>query len=99
MVVPLAATPPPITPARVLELARRSPTERWETVDHELVPELLALYEWFLELTGHKAGATERLRDTGSGAEARQQDKRFGDLVFEALRGTAHPELLRYVVV
>ena len=99
MVVPLSSSEVPVSPDPVVELTRLSPTERWESIDHPLVSELLEVYEWFLARTEDKKAARESLRDPDASEEARRQDKRFGDLVFALLQATARPEILRYVVV
>lgn len=98
LIVPLASAPTPVTREDVLAMTRQSPVARWEAVPHRLVPELLDLYAWFLEVTGDKdhtaTFASAQWRRT-----AREREHRFGELVFEILRDVAAPEAFRFIVV
>jgi hypothetical protein len=107
MIALLVSEPEGIAPERVREMCQTVPSERWGMAAQregsapatELIPEILASYEGFLDLVSDEDGLLTRLRDHAERSELRDHAANFGDLVFRLIKLVAPDEQFRRLVV
>lgn len=102
MALRLGAAPAPIMLEDVLNLCRRTPTERLATLSDlrpestSLVNDLTERYEHFLEVVQRpEHEAVELFRDSTYRKRALEDAKSFGDRIFELVQLVVPPERLR----
>lgn len=106
MVASLSAEPVPVTPEKVLEFCRITPTERFErvrahsTAASQLVSELFRAYGEFLTFVQRPE---EKLLDEFEVPEARKkahaEAKAYGDMIYSLLREVTPPDRMRFLVI
>lgn len=106
-VVWLAAQSQPPGPEGIIEMARLTPSERFDRISEILpkakatVAELFDHYEWFLTATGKpEAEAAEWIADRGNRDAAFERARHFGLTIYKLLTSaTEGKDLLRYLLV
>jgi hypothetical protein len=110
MVIALAAEPTPVTPARVLELCQIPPTQRWSVAAQQVagsdaaeanakVEQILAHYEYFLELMAEEKALRERLVSRAERERTRSRAADFGQVVSEFMLATCQGDQLRTLLI